>query len=267
MKRELNISGRWALVTGGSSGIGLAVAKELAQSGLRLIVVGRNEGRLAQAKAELMALGAPEVVTLSVDLAAQGGAERLYRECHERGVEVGVLVNNAGAFIYKDVVALTPERVEQILALHVGAVTTLCRLFVADMVAAGGGYVLNLSSMAASLPLPGLGMYSATKAYIHNFTLALADEVGESGVVVCSARPGGVATDLYGLSAVWQRRAVRWGVIERPERLARRLLRGLVRGRRSVGPNLLNGIGLVVVKCLPHCAIKFLRGRTFGYQK
>ncbi len=99
MKRELNISGRWALVTGGSSGIGLAVAKELAQSGLRLIVVGRNEGRLAKAKAELMALGAPEVVTLSVDLAAQGGAERLYRECHERGIEVGVLVNNAGAFI------------------------------------------------------------------------------------------------------------------------------------------------------------------------
>lgn len=267
MKRQLDIAGGWALVTGASSGIGLALANELAAMGLRLVIVGRNAERLAVAEGRLREAGAADVVALSVDLSAEGGAEWLYDECHRRGVDVGLLVNNAGTFIYKDLVGLSDKRVEGMLNLHVVAVTTLCRLFVADMMAAGGGYVLNLSSLAAELPLPGLGMYSATKAYIHNFTLALADEVRERGVKVCSVRPGGVATDLYGLAPKWQRRATGWGVIERPERLARRALRELARGRKRVGYGVLNGIGLVVVRLLPQRAIQFLRRRTFGYQK
>ncbi len=180
---------------------------------------------------------------------------------------MGLLVNNAGTFIYKDLVGLEAERVEQILALHVGATTTLCRLFVADMVAYGGGWVLNMSSLAEAMPLPGLGMYSATKAYIHNFSLALAAEVSDKGVVVCSARPGGVATDLYGLPLRWQQRGVRWGMIMTPERVARRCIGALARGRRSVTPGVGNRIGLVVVRRLPRRVVNFLRRRTFGFQK
>lgn len=267
MARQIDIGDRWALVTGGSSGIGLAIAKELAHNGLRLIIVGRNEQRLAQAEQVLRGEGAAEVITISADLATANGPCDLYNECHRRGLEVGLLVNNAGTFVYKDLVGLEAERVEQILALHVGATTTLCRLFVADMVAYGGGWVLNMSSLAEAMPLPGLGMYSATKAYVHNFSLALAAEVRERGVVVCSARPGGVATDLYGLPLRWQQRGVRWGVIMTPERVARRCIGALARGRRSVTPGVGNRIGLVVVRRLPRRVVDFLRGRTFGYQK
>lgn len=267
MARRIDIGGRWALITGGSYGIGLAIAKELAHNGLRLIIVGRNEQRLAQAEGILRGEDAAEVVTISADLATAEGPQWLYDECHRRGLEVGLLVNNAGTFVYKDLVGLEAERVEQILTLHVGATTTLCRLFVADMVAYGGGWVLNMSSLAEGMPLPGLGMYSATKAYIHNFSLALAAEVRERGVVVCSARPGGVATDLYGLPTKWQQRGVRWGVIMSPERVARGCIRALARGRRSATPGVGNRIGLVIVKRLPRRVINFLRGRTFGFQK
>ena len=217
MARRIEIGNRWALITGGSSGIGLAIAKELAHKRLRLIIVGRNSERLTQAEEALRSDGAADVVSISTDLATADGPEWLYNECHRRGMEVGLLVNNAGTFIYKDLEGLSAERVVQILALHIGAMTTLSRLFVADMSKRGGGYVLNISSMAASTPLPGLGMYSATKAYINNFTLALAEEVCGQGIVVCSARPGAVATDLYGLSAKWQRVGVRLGIIERPK--------------------------------------------------
>ena len=267
MAKRIDIGERWALVTGASSGIGLALANELAANGLRLVIVGRNAERLALAESRLRVAGAADLVALSVDLAADGGAQWLYDECHRRGIEVGLLVNNAGTFIYKDLVGLSADRIEGILGLHVGATTTLCRLFVADMVARGEGWVLNMSSLAAAMPLPGLGLYSATKAYIHNFSLALAEEVRERGVRVCSVRPGGVATDLYGLAPKWQQRAVRWGVIERPERLARRALRALVRGRKRVGYGVLNSVGLVAVRMLPRGVIQFLRRRTFGYQK
>lgn len=267
MAQRIDIGGRWALITGGSSGIGLAIAKELAHSGLRLIIVGRNSERLAQAKTTLLNEGAAEVATISADIASSGSAESLYHHCHEQGLEVGLLVNNAGTFIYKDLLGLTSERIEQIMGLHIAATTTLCRLFVADMVAHGGGWVLNLSSLAATMPLPGLGMYSATKAYIHNFSLALAEEVKESGVRVCSARPGGVATDLYGLPERLQHKALSWGFIATPEKTARRCLKALARGKRSITPGLVNKIGLVIVRALPRRAIKFLRNRTFGYQK
>lgn len=267
MALRFDIGNRWALITGGSSGIGLAIAKELAHSGLRLIIVGRNRERLAQAKATLLSEGAAEVATISADLASSGSAESLYHHCHEQGLEVGLLVNNAGTFIYKDLLGLTSERIEQIVGLHIAATTTLCRLFVADMVAHGGGWILNLSSLAEAMPLPGLGMYSATKSYIHKFSLALAEEVRNNGVIVCSARPGGVATDLYGLKKELQTKAVKWGFISTPERTAQTCLKRLIKGRRSATPGIINHIGLVIVKSLPRCAIKFLRRLTFGFQK
>ena len=98
MKKQSRQNG-WALLTGASRGIGLELARGLSQRGYRLVIVARNEGQLAHAREELLACGAEEVVALPLDLTDEGAPQRLYDECLARGLEVEVLVNNAGMFI------------------------------------------------------------------------------------------------------------------------------------------------------------------------
>lgn len=267
MEQNRATNSRWALVTGASRGIGLELARGLIPRGYGLIVVARGEEGLRLAREELLRAGAREVVTFALDLATEGSAEWLYEECAARGLEVEVLVNNAGVFLYRDVVDVAPERVEQIVGLHVGATTWLCRLFARDMRARGRGYILNMSSYASWVPLAGLGLYAATKSYVRDFSYALRDELKESGVRVTVALPAGVATDLYGLPERYQRLGLRWGVLMRPERVARRVLRGLFRGRRKITPGLINRVVLPIVRHLPAWCKRLIRKKTLGFQK
>ena len=266
MKRPREKMGRWALVTGASRGIGLELARGLAARGYNLVLVARGEQGLLMAAEELRGLGV-EIATLPMDLAADGAARRVHEECCVRGLEVEVLVNNAGLFAYCDLADMTPSRVEQMLALHIGATTTLCGLFGGDMRTRGRGYILNMSSYAAWLPLAGLGVYSASKEYIRGLSRALREELGESGVVVTAAMPAGVATDLYGLPQEWQRRGVRWGVLKSPESVADIALRGLFAGRGSVVPGVMNRLLLPLAKSLPGGVKRALRKKTLGFQK
>lgn len=256
-----------ALVTGASSGIGLDIAAELARRGYGLVIVSRTADKLSAAAELLSGEGAPEVIVKPLDLAATGAAETLYDWCREQGIEVEVLVNDAGIFIFKDFLETAPERVEQILNLHIHTVTTLCRLFGAEMAAKGYGYILNLSSYSIWMPLPGLALYSATKSYVHEFTVAFAKEVREKGVYVTAVSPAGVATDMYGLSQRLQHIALYWGLLLSPAQVARRSVGALFRGRRDVVPGWANRLLIPVVKNLPPCVTRFLRRKTMRFQK
>lgn len=264
---ENNNSKGWALVTGASRGIGFALAEGLAQRGYRLIAVGRSEERLEVARRQLIEGGASEVVCLALDLAVEGAAQRLYAECRERGLEVEVLVNNAGAFIYRNLCDLEQSRVESLLRLHVVATTELCRLFARDMRARGRGYILNISSYAAWLPLAGLSLYAPTKSYLRDFSYALRDELSDCGVSVTVVLPAGVATDLYGLAERYQRLGLRLGVLLSPEMVACKALWGLFAGRRRVVPGWMNRVLLPVVSHLPKWIKRVIRKKTLGIQK
>lgn len=258
---------RWALLTGASKGIGLELAKGLIHRGYDLVVVARGAEGLERARLSLKEAGAGEVVTIGLDLSLQGAALRLYEECIRRGIEVELLVNNAGMFAYLDLTAFTEQRVEDMVRLHVLNLTELCRLFARDMCARGRGYILNLSSYASWLPLAGLGLYGATKAYIREFSYALHDELRDCGVVVTVVMPAGVATELYGLKERYRRVGVRLGLLESPRRVAHRSLRGLFAGRRSVGPGVVWRVLLPLVRHLPRWAKKVVRQKTLGFQK
>lgn len=260
-------SSAWALVTGATKGIGLAFAEELAHSGWRLVLVARNEQALAHTAAQLRSLGAPEVVTIACDLSAEGSTCRLHSECSHRGINIDLLVSNAGTFAYCDLTAMEPERIDSMVRLHITATTHLCRLFASDMAHRGRGAIVCLSSYAAHMAWPGLSIYSATKAYIHNFARALAREMHEKGVKVLSVTPAGVATELYGLPEKWRRKGTRWGILTTPERVARGSLSALRKGKRSYTPGFLNRLLIPIVRHLPEKLISFLRRKTFAFQK
>lgn len=257
----------WALVTGGNSGIGRCYVRRLAALGYNVFVAGLNGGRNRETAEEVRAKSGVEVVTMEIDLARREAAQELYDAVHERGIEVSVLINNAGMFSYLDVLKTPEERLDRIILLHSYTPTMLCRLFGADMAARGKGHILNMSSYSLWMPWPGLATYSASKSYMRNFSVAFSREVQECGVKVTSVCPAGVATDLYGLPAHLQKLGTRLGVLLTPDSCARRALRAMWRGRRNSVPGWWNRLGIPFCVWMPMLVLRIARKYTRSLQR
>lgn len=241
----------FALITGGSAGIGLAVARELGLRGYSLLLVGRSEERLSQAREQLLLElnQGVEILTLSLDLSREDAAQELFDWTQQKGLFVEVLVNNAGMYFFEEAIAMEASQTEALIQLNVLSLTRLCQLFGAEMVARklaseqveapgkpGRAYILNISSYSVYMPWAGWSLYSASKAYVKNFSIALSRELRSSGVVVTCAAPAGVATCLLGLPSKLSRLGRRCGILMRPETCARRIVRALFRQREYIIP-------------------------------
>ncbi|MBP5336571.1 MAG: SDR family NAD(P)-dependent oxidoreductase [Bacteroidales bacterium] len=238
-----------ALITGGSSGMGLEFARQLAARGYDLILVSNQEQALADAARELS--GPVAVRTRFQDLAQPDAADGLFAWCRAENLLPDVLVNNAGMFFFKELQADDLPRVQAMIDLHITTVTRLCLLFGQAMKTRGSGYILNVSSMAARLPVPGITVYSATKAYLRSFGRSLSFELRPYGVGVTTVCPAAIATPLYRLSGRKLRLGIRLGVIKTPQWLVRRALRALFRGRRVLCPAFMNIYLPVLIALLP----------------
>ena len=270
----------WALVTGAGSGIGRCYALRLAALGYNLLLAGDRREPLEAVKAEISGDPAapgtapgtaagfrPDVRIAAIDLARAEAAGELWDAVRREGVAVDVLINNAGMFSFRDILATPPERIERIILLHDLTNTQLCRLAAADMVRRGcRGHILNMSSYSLWMPFPGLALYSASKAYLRSFSVAFSKEVQEHGIRVTAVCPPGVATDLYGLTPRWQRIGKRLGVLITPDSCARRGLRALWRGRRSIVPDWWNRAWIPLCKIVPMWALRPLRKFTMKFQ-
>ena len=240
-----------ALITGGSSGMGLEYARQLAARGYSPVLVSNRADDLEAAKASLEAETGIPVQTLFCDLAEHGAAERIAAWCDAEDIEPKILVNNAGMFFMH---YLSPDdlpKVHAMMALHMETVTDLCILFGDRMKAAGGGRILNVSSMTARIPAPGIAIYSATKAYLKSFGKSISYELRLAGVTVTTVCPAAVDTGLYPLGPGLRKWGRRLGLIQTPEQLVRRALRALFRGRRTVSPGVMNVLVPPLVAALP----------------
>lgn len=242
---------RVALITGGSSGIGLEYAREFASRGYSLALVSNREGDLASACETLgQELGA-SVHTLCADLTEDSCAERILGWCDSLGLQVDVLVNNAGMFFME---YLTPDNLDKartMLALHTSVTTELCVLFGDRMKARGEGYILNMSSMTARIPAPGIAVYSASKAYLKSFGQGFSNEMRTFGVKVTTVCPAAIDTGLYPLGDGLRKVLRRLGILRNPRWLAKRAVRAMFRGRRVLSPGLMNAIVPLLVAILP----------------
>lgn len=189
-----------ALITGASSGIGEALAKCFAREGYRLILVARSAEKLKRLAKSLHREFHAEATAMPADLSQPGAAARLAGTLERKGVDLDVLVNNAGVIEAGAFIKISPERHQEVIALNIAGLAAMLAQFVPLMVERGRGRILNVASMGAFMPIPGLATYAATKAFALSLTETLSEELRGTGVTVTALCPG--LTDTPMLSAV-----------------------------------------------------------------
>ena len=240
-----------ALITGGSSGMGMIYAERLAESGCPLLIVSNQEKELQLVADDLKQRFNVDIITRYQDLAVEKAADDLYAFCQSHSFDIDVLINNAGMFFFEELTPDNEVKAMKMMQLHIYTPTRLCLLFGNEMKQRGHGYILNMSSMAAKLPCPGITVYSASKAYLKSFSKSLYFEMRPYGVGVTTVCPGAIATPLYKLKPSLLKLGVKVGLIGTPQWLVKRALRGLFHQRRVVKPGLMNYYLPPLVNSLP----------------
>jgi short-subunit dehydrogenase len=225
-----NWRGKWALVTGASAGIGRALAEELAAGGTHLVLTARRQDRLEELAQKLSARGAKMEICVA-DLADAAAPRAIYQLTKKKGIEIELLVNNAGFGVYGEMHAQAPERLEEMIRLNCGAVVQLTRTFLPEMVARRHGDILIVASTAAFQAVPYYATYAATKAFDLLFAEGVAEEVRPFGVRVCALCPGLTSTEFHAVAG--QSAKIRQKQ-ETPEKVARTGLRALAAGKSYV---------------------------------
>lgn len=236
--------GSTALVTGASSGIGTAIAREFAARGHGLTLVARREDRLRRLAAELSGSRGVRVETIAADLGEATERDRLAERLAGLGLMVEILVNCAGFGNSGDVAATERARIIEMVRLNCEAPLDLQARFARGMVERGRGAVINVASTAAFQPMPGTATYAATKAFVLSLTEASHAELEGAGVTATALCPGPVRTefaDTAGVGPAEERLpGVFWTGVEE---VARAAVEGAERGKRVVVPGLLNRAG------------------------
>lgn len=181
------------LITGASGGIGYELAKLFARDRHNLILVARSADKLNQVAEELQKIGVT-VKTFALDLGQSPASKFLFDQLQREGVNVEILVNNAGFGAYGEFAAMPEEQILGQINLNVTALTELTRLFLPAMIARRSGRIMNVASTAGFQPGPLMAVYYATKAYVISFSEAIANEVQGSGVTVTCFCPGATYT-------------------------------------------------------------------------
>jgi short-subunit dehydrogenase len=187
----------YTLITGSSSGIGLEMAKLLAEKNHHLILVARSEDKLEALQKEIRNQFKVDVIYMQYDLSEPNSAQDLYNEVKERNYLVTGLINNAGFGDYGNFIEMPLKKDEAMIAVNITALVGLTKLFGADMVKAGKGKIMNVASLLSFLPFPYYSMYSATKCFVLAFTETIASELEGTGVTITALCPGTVETPFH----------------------------------------------------------------------
>jgi short-subunit dehydrogenase len=259
----IDLKGRTALVTGASSGLGVAFARHLAAHGADLVITARREENLRALAAELSARHGVKVDVIALDLAEPTAAKTLFDRTEGAGRAIDVLVNNAGGGIHQNFVDIAWEQTARQIQLNVTSLTETTHRFAKAMLARGRGWVLNVSSIGAYTPSPTYATYSAGKAYVRDFTEALAYELRETPVRVCCLCPGGTLTEFH-RAAGHELPPIFRSTFMTAEKCARIGLNALFGWRRNVVAGVTNKIAMWLLRFLPRRMIVWTAAITMG---
>jgi len=211
----------YALITGATSGIGYELAKVFAENGFDLFIVARSEDELQRTSEELKQQFNVTVETITADLFKPENAFGIFDEIQQRGMQINVLVNNAGQGEYGEFIETDINREIDIIQLNIVSLVVLTKQFLKDMVQRGEGKILNVASVAGKLPGPLQSVYHGTKAFVHSFTEAIREEVKDKGVVVTSLLPGATDTDFFNKANMQGSKIVQEGKLDDPAKVAK----------------------------------------------
>ena len=253
------IKGAVAIVTGASSGIGLELAKLLADEVSVLVIVARRQRRLLELAAELKEERSElKVAPMPIDLAVEGAAEELFQSVIQTHGRIDILVNCAGLGDISLCEHADLPKLQTMVAVNVGALMALTHLALPSMVARGSGGILNISSGLGVTSLPAVAAYAGTKHFVSGFSEALAMELHGTGVVVTQVLPGPVATEFERIAGNPTGMAVPGFLEISAEECARSSLRAFSKGRKRVTPGFYAAILIFAGAWAPHWLLRLL---------
>ena len=238
-----------ALITGASSGIGLDLARLMAPK-FDLIITARNQGDLESIAQELEAAHGNHVHVIPSDLAKADAPGQLFSEIERRGLQVDVLINNAGFGSYGAFAESDHQTDLGMIQVNIAALTSLARLALPGMLARKRGRMMNVASTAGFQPGPLMAVYYATKAYVIMFSEAIANEVKGSGVTVTCLCPGATATKFAGRARMEESRLFKLGAMKSKD-VAIAGYKGMMAGKGLVIPGFLNKTVAMSVRFSP----------------
>ncbi len=232
-------SGKWALITGASAGIGVALAEELASGGTNLVLTARRKDRLEELARRLTANFKVSAEVFVADLADSNAPDNIFAFSKEKGIEIDLLINNAGFGQYGEFHSVENQRLLDMVQVNCHAVVHLTRLYLPEMIARRRGDILILASTASFQAVPYISTYAATKAFDLLFAEGLAEETKPYGIRVCALCPGSTESEFHVVSGQekFKRNA------ETAEKVAHTGLKALAAGKSYVISGLGNYLG------------------------
>ena len=267
----------YALVTGAASGMGRVYSQRLAQMGFNIIMVDINAAGLEETerivKSEVEASAeisrehkdAFRMISIAQDLSMADAANKIFDATEAAGCVVEVLVNNAGVMYCQGLAETSERMLDIIMMVHMYTPLMLCRKYVIGMKERKCGYILNISSLAAWMIWPGIGMYAHTKRFVRNYSRELRIECQKTGVSVTNAYFGAVDTPLIPLKDSLRRLARALAVMIRPETAVKKALNATFRRRKGTMPGLLNKIFLPFILIMPDCLLGWIYRKAKPY--
>ncbi len=247
----MTISQQYALVTGATSGIGYELAKLLAADGYNIIAVARSEEELNATATNLSNQFGVKVIPIARDLFNTKAAFEIHDLVKAKNLGIHVLVNDAGQGVYGEFLETDISRELDIIHLNISSLVILTKLFLQDMVKAGTGRILNVSSIASKAPGPFNSVYHGTKAFVQSFTMAVREEVKDTGVTITALLPGVTGTDFFNKAGMQESKIVAKGDMADPADVAKDGYEALKKGEGMVVSGMKNKMQVAMSAVTP----------------
>ncbi len=241
---------QYVLITGGSEGIGFELAKIFAEHGYNLVLVSRDEEKLDHASQRIHEEFGGHIITISKDLFDVENAFDLYNEIVIKGLQIDILVNDAGQGQYGMFAETDLKRQLDIINLNISSLVALTHLFLQDMIKSGEGKILNLSSVASKMPGPWQSVYHGTKAFVQSFTEGIRQEVKDKGITVTALLPGATETDFFNKAEMQDSKIVQ-NKLDDPAKVAKDGYDALMSGDDKVISGFKNNAEVAMMNIMP----------------
>jgi short-subunit dehydrogenase len=257
------------LITGASTGIGAEFARQFAALGHDLVVVARSADKLNALAAQLRAAHGVDVTVMAIDLSVPTAACELWQRTNRLGLEISVLVNNAGSGTHGDVADADPQCLEEAIELNCRTLVGTTARYLPQMRARGAGTIINVASIAAFQPLPKMAVYGASKAFVLSFTEALWAEERKHGVRVLAVCPGLTDTPFFELAGDAAATAASGSAALAVTRSPRQVVDNTMRALAGDKPSFVDGaagafVSRVLIRVLPRRLVIAVSGRLVG---